>query len=203
MFPVLMAALAIGPGRAMAQSPATHDSTDRATLAPGDQVRLKIWREPDLSGDFTVDEAGMVVLPKLGAYHAADIPVDSLRVRLTRDYSQYLTNPAIEVMLLRRVQVLGAVKSPGLYHVDGTMTVQDGLALAGGVTSDGNPNHIELIRDGRKLPVSLTRQTHIGASAIESGDQIYVPERSWISRNPGVIIGLLSAAATLVIALHR
>ena len=32
-------------------------------LRPGDVIRLDIWREPDLSGEFLVDEAGVVVFP--------------------------------------------------------------------------------------------------------------------------------------------
>src|SRR6266704_165227 len=55
---------------AHAQSSSGPDAMTGAistVIRPGDVVRLRIWREPDLSGEFTVDETGTVVLPKLGA----------------------------------------------------------------------------------------------------------------------------------------
>jgi polysaccharide export outer membrane protein len=170
-------------------------------LLPGDLVRLRIWREPDLSGDFQVDEQGVVVLPKIGALSIRDMPAASLKARLIEQYSTYLRDPAIDVIVLRRVNVLGAVKNPGLYPVDATMTVADVFALAGGVAPEGNPDKGELIRSGARLDVKLTRGTKIGDTPLQSGDQLYVPQRSWISRNPGVVAGTLTAVAGIVVSL--
>ena len=64
---LLMASLCVTPPLVHAQSaPTAPSDTSGGTLKPGDVVRLKIWREPDLSGDFVVDEHGGVVVPKLG-----------------------------------------------------------------------------------------------------------------------------------------
>src|SRR4051812_11174176 len=139
---------------AQSSPPATTSTTGRSgVLLPGDLVRLKIWREPDLSGEFQVDEQGTVVLPKIGALAIRDMPAASLKSLLIEKYSSYLRDPAIDVTVLRRVNVLGAVKNPGLYPVDATMTVADVLALAGGVSPDGNPDKGELIRGGTRLGV--------------------------------------------------
>ncbi len=173
-------------------------------IRPGDVVRLRIWREPDLSGEFTVDETGTVVLPKLGAVTITGESAGLLRAKLVRAYEGFLSHSAVEVTVLRRLLVLGAVRNPGLYTVDQTMTVEDGLALAGGATPLGSPSHVELLRHGQKLPVRLTLRTQLTDSSIRSGDQLYVPERSWISRNPGVFVGIVSAVATtLVLALRH
>lgn len=172
-------------------------SDSGSALRPGDAIRLRIWREPDLSGDFPVDESGVVVFPKLGPQRVTDQPADSLKAWVTRSYSAYLKNPSIEVQLLRRLQVLGAVKTPGLYPVDPTLTVADALALAGGITSDGDANNIQLRRNG-KAHSGLKKQQLIISSDIQSGDQVYVPQRSWISRNPGVVIGVLGLATTMI-----
>ncbi|HZI73301.1 MAG TPA: polysaccharide biosynthesis/export family protein, partial [Gemmatimonadales bacterium] len=43
-------------------------------VRPGDLIRLKIWREPDMSGDIAVDEAGVATLPRLGAWRVANLP---------------------------------------------------------------------------------------------------------------------------------
>ena len=189
--------------RSSSLAPATPRAPDSAeVLRPGDLIRLRIWREPDLSGDFPVDEKGMSVLPKLGPMAVTGMPADTLRVRLVADYSQYLNHPSIEVMFLHRVQVVGAVRNPGLYPVDPTMTLSDALALAGGITPDGNQNRVILIRNGEKMHYAFTRASRLADAHIRSGDQLYVPERSWVSRNPGIVATLITAGVSLLVAFH-
>ncbi|HEX6536109.1 MAG TPA: polysaccharide biosynthesis/export family protein [Gemmatimonadaceae bacterium] len=194
------------PALAWAQSPTPIAATapdSGSTLKPGDIIRLRIWREPDLSGDFPLDPNGVAVLPKLGPTRVTDQAPDALKRRLIAAYAEYLNHPSIEVTFLRRVQVLGAVRNPGLYPVDPTMTLGDAVALAGGTTPDGNPNRLALIRDGVKLSRSLSHGTRIADTHIRSGDEIFVPERSWISRNPGIVATIITASVSLFVALHR
>ncbi len=167
-------------------------------LLPGDAISLKIWREPDLSGEFSVDESSVVVLPKVGALNVKGITSDSLKTYLVSTYSSFLRNPSIEVRLLHRVRVLGAVRNPGLYPVDETMHFTDVLALAGGVSTDGNPNKIHLVRDGQQLDTPLTKGLLVSDSPLRSGDQVIVEQKSWAARNPGILIGLGSTAIALI-----
>jgi protein involved in polysaccharide export with SLBB domain len=179
--------------------------TRNDVLYPGDIVRLKIWREPDLSGDYEVNDQGMAVFPKVGGIHVSEITTDSLQRLLLNTYAAFLRDPAIEVTPLRRVTVLGAVKNPGLYPIDPTMSIADALALAGGPTPDGNQKKLELIRGGKKQNVTITVHQQIAQTAIRSGDELYVPERSWLSRN-GYVIGAAIGAATVIattILTHR
>lgn len=162
-----------------------------------------MWREPDLSGDFPINEAGVAVLPKIGPVDVTSASTTALQATITHDLGAFLTHPAIDVMFLRRVQVVGAVEKPGLYHVDQTMTVADAIALAGGVTSSGRTDKVEIIREGQKLPDRVSGRTLISHSAVRSGDQLYIPERSWISRNPATILGALSAITAIVYTVTR
>jgi protein involved in polysaccharide export with SLBB domain len=171
-----------------------------ATLLPGDIVRLRIWREPDLSGDFPVDEKGTVVFPKIGPTQVLQMTTDSLKQVLVTTYAQYLRDPAIEVTFLRRVTILGAVKNPGLYPVDPTMTVSDAVALAGGALPTGRPHNFELRRNGQRIDVDFNLTTPIGHTPIRSGDEIYVPERSWFSKNGPLVIGASITAVAIVIS---
>jgi len=166
-------------------------------LFPGDIVRLKIWREPDLSGDYEVNDQGIAVFPKVGAVHVSEITTDSLQHLLISTYSAYLRDPAIEVTPLRRITVLGAVKNPGLYPIDPTMSVADAVALAGGPTPEGNQKKLELIRSGKKQNVTITLHEQVAQTPVRSGDELYVPERSWLSRN-GYVIGAAIGAATVI-----
>lgn len=170
---------------------------------PGDIVRLTIWREPDMSGEFRIDENGVVVLPRLGRMRVVDDSPEVLERKLVREYERFLQHSSIDVTLLRRVQVLGAVRNPGLYPVDATMSVADALALAGGATSEGNPRRVQLVRDGERIGVKLNADTPLASAQIRSGDQLFVPERSWYIRNSGVVAAALTATTSLIIAFVR
>jgi len=187
-------------GAQVPPTPGVTAPVGTAALHPGDIVRLRIWREPDLSGDFPVDQSGIVTFPKLGPIRVADESTASLQMKLVNGYQEFLRNPSIEVILLRRVNVLGAVRNPGLYPVDATMTIADAVALAGGATPDGNRRKIELLRDGKRLDVPLTDAARIADLPIRSGDQLFIPERSWFARNPGLIATAVSAGVSLIIA---
>jgi protein involved in polysaccharide export with SLBB domain len=165
------------------------------TLRPGDHVRLKVWREPDLSGEFSIDEGGIVVFPKIGRVDVHKLSSDSLKSLLLTGYSASLRNPAVEVTVLRRINVLGAVRNPGLYYVDPNTTVSDVLALAGGASPDGYQDRIELLRDGKRLPVQLSPESRLAESMVQSGDQLRVPQRSWLARNTVLVSAVVTAVA--------
>lgn len=170
-----------------------------SAIQPGDVVRLRIWREPDLSGDFYVDQDGRVVLPKLGPRDVAGQTHETLRSDLVEEYGKYLRNPSIEVIVLRRLRVLGAVREPGLYEVDPTMTVADAVGLAGGVTPVGKLDDVQLIREGERIRTDLSRLTRLEDSLIQSGDELFVPEKSWFARNPAIVASTATTLLTLVV----
>jgi protein involved in polysaccharide export with SLBB domain len=184
-----------------ARPPESTVQSSGAPLHPGDRIRLKIWREPDLSGEYDVDESGQAVFPKVGALKVTGMSPAGLKDTLVRSYQVFLRNPAVEVRLLRRVNILGAVRTPGLYQVDPTMSLADAAALAGGAASDGSPDRVDLIRDGAKLPVRLARKTRLADTPLQSGDQLYFRQRSWVSRNTGILAGLLTATAGIIVTL--
>jgi polysaccharide biosynthesis/export protein len=172
-------------------------------LQPGDLIRLKIWREPDLSGDYRVDENGVAIFPKIGPLPVSQLSTDSLKSLLVSSYNAYLQNPAVEVTFLRRINVLGEVKSPGLYDVDPTMTVADVVAMAGGVTPDGNSKKIELLRRGQPGSAQIKPHSRLADSSLRSGDQLRVPQRSWLSRNGTVVAASVTAVALIATAVIR
>jgi polysaccharide export outer membrane protein len=186
-----------GSANAQSASPAAETQY----LKVGDVVRLWIWRETDMSGDFMVPESGKVVFPRIGEWQVTGRAMPELKSELLTAYQKYLRNPSIEVTFLRRVNVLGAVKAPGVYPVDETMTISNVLALAGGTGEGGKPNEVQLFRNGKKLVTKITERTKLSDLPLQSGDQIYVPEKSWASRNMPLIATLISGAVSVAIAL--
>ncbi len=195
-FPFLLALLLLAPVHS-----ASQQAESVSYIRPGDVIRLTIWREPDMSGEFVVAQTGTVVFPRVGNYEVLGDTPASLQERLLADYRVYLRNPSIDMTVLRRIRIIGSVTNPGLHLVDPTITVADALALAGGATPQGDPDKVRIIRDNEEIAIDVRDGTRIADSPIRSGDQIFVPERSWISRNQGLVAATLSASVSLVIAL--
>lgn len=165
-----------------------------ATLRPGDAIRVEIWREKDLSGEFPVATDGTVTLPLLGRQRLVDIPLEQIRDTLIAQYRVTLRNPSIDVTPIRRVSVLGEVQKPGLYGADPTLSLAGVVALAGGATPTGNLNRIRIVRDGQVLREKVGAGETLTGADIRSGDQIVVEQRSWFARNT---VFLLSAGLSL------
>ena len=85
-----------------------------ASLRPGDSLRVRVWREPDLSGVFMVDEHGDLTFPRLGRRSVLNVPIDSIRARVQREYAEFVRDASVEITPLYRVRVNGAVLKPGL-----------------------------------------------------------------------------------------
>lgn len=171
---------------------ADNDSPTTA-LRAGDVLRLKIWREPDLSGDYTIDEAGMAILPRLGPTPVIGVPTNQLRDQLVEKYRAYLNNPSIEITPLRRVSILGSVQKPGIYPLEPSIRLGDAANIAGGVTTDSKRNNVELTRDGKLYHYDLRADPEKANLSLASGDQVYVPQRSWLSRNATWFVSTLVA----------
>jgi len=200
-------------GPAVAQAPVAGDAgrevSQRAasvTVAPGDRVRVHVWREPTFSDELTVDERGELVVPRLGRMRVDGWVVSALEDTLTARYGEYLRKPSVSVTVLRRVAVQGEVRAPNLYYVDATKTLREVLAEAGGVTEAGNPGRLTIIRDGRAIRVPGWERGEALGTDLRSGDQIFVPRRRWIERNALAVastVGALTGVAVSVYTLLR
>lgn len=168
-------------------------------LAPGDSIRLTFWREPDLNGAFAVDERGVAVLPIIGSVRVTGRDASALRTEIEDAYAGELRNQDVEIALLRRVRVLGEVNEPGLYHVDPAMTLGDAIALAGGVSSQGKLDEIE-VRRGDVVVLDDVGESETIESTLSSGDRIMVPRRSWLSRHSTVVLGGAISATALILS---
>jgi protein involved in polysaccharide export with SLBB domain len=173
------------------------------TLQPGDVIQIQIWREPDLSGSFLVDGDGVVTLPLLGNRTVVDIPLEELSRVLADDYRLHLRNPSIEITPLRKVLVLGAVRTPGPYEVNPIETVIGVIAQTGGVDRDGSPARVNVVRDGRLLHERVALESSISSLSLRSGDQIVVGERSWLARNQSLVISVLLALPSAIFTITR
>jgi hypothetical protein len=138
-------------------------------LGPGDKLKLTVFGESDLSGDFTVDGAGFIRLPLVGEVHAAGYTAQQLEGAVAASLSPaYLKSPriAVEVATYRPFYIIGAVNRPGQYPYVDHMTALNAVALAGGFTQAAVESVVFIRREGSnqeiEVPADRTTDIHPG-----------------------------------------
>jgi polysaccharide biosynthesis/export protein len=120
-------------------------------IAPMDTVTVKVFKMPDLSGDYEVDLAGHISMPLIGEVSAYNLTTAQLDESLTHRLGEkYLENPDVSVGIKsstrRSVTVDGAVHKSGSYPVFGPTTLIQAVAAAGGTSEDANPRRVAIFR---------------------------------------------------------
>lgn len=163
-------------------------------VQPGDRLVVRIFGGEQLIVDtLTVSDNGVVVLPKLGQVTVSAFPIPQLPDSLRARYARYLRNPTVDVVVLRRVIVNGEVRKPDIYYIDVRATLPDAIAHAGGLTEIANAKDVSIRRAGQITKVPDWQTSGSSIAQLQSGDQIYVGRRSWLSQN------FLAAASTLAV----
>lgn len=184
-----------------AQASLAQSSTP--TLFSGDLLEISIWREPELSGRFPVDEEGIVTLPLLGPVPVLGVPVPELRRHLLAEYGRDLRNPSITITPLRRIHVLGEVTQPGLFPVDLTVSLAGAVAMAGGATPVGDLEKIRIVRDGVVILEGAVANEDLTSIDVRSGDQIIVERRGWFERHSAFLVSTVIGAAGIMVSILR
>ncbi len=151
------------------------------TLLPGDQVRVRVYREPDLSGQYLVNGRGEVYIPGIGRINAAGMTVDSVTQIITSGFTKRIIDAVIDVGIVRSIPVLGQVKSPGVYDAEPSMSVQQLVAKSGGIRGTSLETPTYLLRKGRDgARYSLASDLRLDRIAFDEGDAIVVVDPSFI-----------------------
>lgn len=144
-------------GLGLPDSPTVAPLGEGYRIAPMDTVSVKVFKMPDLTGDYQVDLTGRVSLPLIGEVAAADMTTAELDRLLTEKFSErYLENPDVSVGIkesaARNLTVDGAVKNAGAYPVRGPLTLMQAVAIAGGAAEDANLRRVAIFRtiDGQR-----------------------------------------------------
>lgn len=122
-------------------------------IGPGDQLRVSVFREPELSGEaLLVDPAGSVALPSLGQLNVAGRTADEVAREVANGLNERLlrnAQVAVQVMTIgsRSITVDGEVKRPGIYPMQGRMTLMQAVALAQGVSEFSDRSKLIVFRE--------------------------------------------------------
>ncbi|WP_398480749.1 polysaccharide biosynthesis/export family protein [Tardiphaga sp.] len=146
-------------------------------LGPTDRVRLKVYGEPDITGEYEVDANGNVSIPLAGQIKAAGITTKQLERSITAALAKGIVrDPRVNVEMLayRPFYILGEVKKSGEYPYRVGLTVLDAVATAGGYTYRANEGKVYLRRSGSTVEEIYPMDAPV---LIYPGDNVRVPER--------------------------
>ena len=146
-------------------------------LGAGDKVRIIVYGEPDLTGEFFVAGNGDISFPLVGNIAASGQTLGKVRDEIVSSLkSGYIKDPrvSVEVLIFRPYYIFGEVAKPGEYPYSNSITVIDAVATAGGFTYRANSKYVLLkhAHDSRELKTRLTDELKI-----EPGDSVRIMQR--------------------------
>lgn len=144
----------------------------------GDKLKLTVFDEPALSGEYEIGVGGELSLPLIEAFDAKGMTATAISRSVEQKLRDggYVLFPkvSVEVIEHRPFYILGQVTTPGEYPYNGDLTLEQAVAKAGGYTPRADRGSIVLRRqawaDGRRIKLN-------GKSLkIAPGDTITVQE---------------------------
>jgi len=188
------------------------------TIGPGDVLKIQVFGEKDLTGDYRVGPGGTITVPGLGAVTMAGLTVEGAAQALAKALSRIMKQPQVivaidEIASERKVYVAGRVATPGPLILPFGSTVLDAILMAG-LQPDADLRRVSLTRAGQP-PVQLdlsgwrTAEGVALGELVRYGDMIFVPEL--VDRvavlgavaTPGSVVPPLGHRLTLLDALAR
>jgi len=170
--------ISLNASNALSAERAAHASSSPTyVLGPNDRIRVKVYGEQDITGEYEIDSTGSVSIPLAGHVKAAGLTTRQVERAIAAALSKGIVRDPrvnVEVAAYRPYYILGEVKKSGEYPYRNGLTVLDAVASAGGFTYRANEDKVYLRRSG-----STTEETYpLNAPIlVYPGDNIRIPER--------------------------
>lgn len=146
-------------------------------LGSGDALRVIVFGEEQLSGEFRVDGTGKVAMPLIGEVNARNRTTRDLEKDISQRLNQGYVRDAkvsVEVMNHRPFFILGEVRNPGQYQYANGMTALSAVAMAGGYTYRAKEDYVLITRGND--PKKQLRRAPI-TTPVMPDDVVRIPER--------------------------
>jgi protein involved in polysaccharide export with SLBB domain len=164
-------------------------------IAPGDELDIKFFFNPELNETITVRPDGMISLQLIDEIQAAGLKPTELDQKLTELYSRELRKPVLTVIVRsfsrQRIYVGGEVLTPGLIELPAGMTTLQAVFQSGGFKETGEPSETLVIRKGENdkpipIRIDLAAVMDAGGGAdfqLQPDDIVYVPKSAIANAN--------------------
>ena len=163
------------------QQPSQNTQTIRMAeyrLAPGDRIRVIVLSDPELSGEYEIDSAGMISVRMAGRQQVVGLTTteveEMLRNKYRADGLLRVARLSVDLVARRPFYVLGEVGRPGSFPYVSGINVAQAVAIAGGFTRRASKVRMTIQRfnQTRGMEETVTEDTPLGP-----GDILRVPER--------------------------
>ncbi len=156
-------------------------------VAPGDVLRLSVWKEPELTTDVFVRLDGRITVPLVGDLKVSGRTTESVATEIRTKLRAFLEVPLVTLTVHQatsaRFYVVGEVATSGAFPLTGRITVLQALAVAGGFRTFAKRERIVIVRErlGVKSAIPFNfRDLELGVRLEQnipllSGDIIIVP----------------------------
>ena len=168
-----------GPVARSALSPVHLSPNADYVLGPGDKLRITVFGEENLSGEFNIGGNGQLSFPLIGDVPAAGRSVAAVAQAITAALKEgYIRDPRVsaEVLTFRPFYVFGEVNKPGEYPYENSLTVLNAVATAGGFTYRANKKFVFLkrVRDVKEQRVRLSPElTLLPGDTVRIGERLF------------------------------
>lgn len=145
-------------------------------LGPGDKVAIKVFGEEDLAIETLLGSSGNINYPFLGEVKVTDLTVKQVEQVIEQGLKgDYLISPNVYVQVVeyRPFYILGEVKLPGGYPYQPGMTINQAIALAGGLTERADISKISLFKEREK---DKKQQASLDYK-VNAGDTVTIEQR--------------------------
>jgi polysaccharide export outer membrane protein len=146
------------------------------TLRPSDQLRIQVYDDQSISGDYQIDSSGFISIPLAGRIKAGGLTPGQLEHAIESRLGKVLKKPGVNVQITSygSLFVHGEVKRAGDFSFKPGLTVMDAIAMAGGYTYRADESQVVVIRAGSNVE-SVYPMSH--RIPVYPGDNIRIPER--------------------------
>lgn len=142
------------------------------TINMGDTIAVSVYNEPDLNIKSLVDSSGVVQFPLIGTINVLGLTPSALATEISQRYNDgYLVDPVVHVSIekYKPFYIHGEVKSPGVYDFAQALSVEQAIAIAGGLTERASSSAWFIARGGENEPIEVQKDT-----AVVPGDIITI-----------------------------
>jgi len=153
------------------------------SIGTGDILFVRVWREMDFTGPYTVRPDGKITIPLVGDVQAAGLTPERLGEQLKQALGDYINSPDVSVSLQqvnsKKYFIMGEVQKTGSFPLLIPTTVLEALVNAGGFRDFAKKSSIVIIRGSQRFKFNYN-QVYKGKNReqnilLEPGDQIVVP----------------------------
>lgn len=170
--------------------PAQQFHVEDTTVGPGDLFEVRVYRQKEMSKEYSVSSEGTISFPLIGVIKVAGMTPAGIERTLREKLADgYLRNPQVSVLVRayrsKKISVFGQVRQPGTFAFTDGMSVIEAIAKAGGFNNMARKNAVTITRSskGKKnrytVPVEKIGRGTANNFYVRPGDVVFVPRRTW------------------------